>query len=504
MKVKNYIAGITVVFYIGLLGYLYLGIGQGTTYPAKPISIIVHSKPGSAIDYMARKVAEIARKYSDVAFVVENRSGTQGLVAMQHVLDMKADGYTLLGVTKSFLSTVMVNKSKVGLGDFLFIANMVSDPEALISNTDRNFNSLEDIIQDANNDETQVWIGPGTGGRDHMMALKSWETLGIDAKWIDYKSGPQSILALLRDESAVYIGNPADIKGKSNLDIISIASEKRLTSLPDVPTFKEQGYDINESMWRGFAFKKGVPEEAIDYVVKVLMDVVNDEEWKNYCNETYVFSSFENHEEFTRRIVHEVEETNYYLNKAGLLVSYVKESRIPLLAVLLIIVIVVFLLILAFNKFSPKGFQGKINYDQIIGGGIFSFSIFFYYQTTLFQIPETVNITSPALIPDIWVTTLLLLSIILIIKSKNKSDERANSSPKTVLIIIVFLLAYLVAMQWIGYFFTTPVFILATMYLLKYRKVALMAINAFGFVMFSYLIFNRLLHIDLPLGWWLI
>ncbi|OYT13834.1 MAG: hypothetical protein B6I19_03085 [Bacteroidetes bacterium 4572_114] len=141
----------------------------------------------------------------------------------------------------------------------------------------------------------------------------------------------------------------------------------------------------------------------------------------------------------------------------------------------------------------PKGFQGKINYDQIIGGGIFSFSIFFYYQTTLFQIPETVNITSPALIPDIWVTTLLLLSIILIIKSKNKSDERANSSPKTVLIIIVFLLAYLVAMQWIGYFFTTPVFILATMYLLKYRKVALMAINAFGFVMFSYLIFNRLL-----------
>ncbi len=501
MKVKNYIAGIVVIFYLGLLGYLYLGIGQGTTYPAKPISIIVHSKPGSAIDYMARKVAEIARKYSDVAFVVENRSGTQGLVAMQHVLDMKADGYTLLGVTKSFLSTVMVNKSKVSLDDFLFIANMVSDPEALISNSERNFKSLDDIIQDANNKEiTQVWIGPGTGSRDHMMALKSWETLGIDAKWIDYKSGPQSILALLRDESAVYVGNPADIKGKSNLDIISIASEQRLMSLPDVPTFKEQGYDINESMWRGFAFKKGVPEEALKYVTKILRDVVNDEEWKNYCNETYVFSNFENHDEFTRRIVQEVEETNYYLNKAGLLVSYVKESRIPLLVVLLIIVIVVFLLLFAFNKFNLR----KINYDQIIGGGIFSLSIFFYYQTTLFQIPETVNITSPALIPDIWIIILLLLSVILIIKSKNKKVERVSSSPKTVLIIIAFLLAYLMAMQWIGYFFTTPVFILATMYLLKYRKIALMAINAFGFVLFSYFIFNRLLHIDLPLGWWLI
>ena len=498
MNLKNYIAGITIVFYLGLLGYLYLGIGQGNTYPAKPISIVVHSKPGSAIDYMARKVAEIARKYSDVAFIVENRSGTQGLVAMQHVLDMKADGYTLLGVTKSFLSTVMVNKSKVSLDDFLFIANMVSDPEALISNRKRNFKSLNDIIQDANNNEkTQVWIGPGTGSRDHLMAVKSWDTFGIDANWIDYKSGPQSILAMLRNESAVYVGNPADIKGKSDLDIISIASDKRLMSLPDIPTFKEQGYDLNESMWRGFAFKKEVPEEAVKYVTRVLQEVVNDDEWENYCNETYVFSNFEDHKKFTSRIVQEVKETNYYLNKVGLLVAYEKESPIPLLIVLLIIAIGVFLLLFAFNKFSISRF----NYDQIIAGTIISLSLFFYYQTILFQIPETVNITSPSLIPEIWIITLLLLSILLIIKSKNRGAETVNSSPKTVLIIIALLLGYLVAMQWIGYFFTTPVFILSAMYLLKYRKIALMAINAFGFVLFSYFIFNKLLHIDLPLGW---
>ena len=498
MNAKNYIAGIVLISYIGLLGYLYLGIGQGKTYPAKPINIIVHSKPGSAIDYMARKVAEIARKHNDVTFVVENRSGTQGLVAMQHVLDMKTDGYTLLGVTKSFLSTVMVNKSKVSLDDFLFIANMVSDPEALISNKERNFNSLDDIIKDAHQEERQVWIGPGTGSRDHMMAMKSWETLGIDAKWIDYKSGPQSILALLRDESAVYVGNPADIKGKSNLDIISIASDKRLLSLPDVPTFKEQGYDLNESMWRGFAFKKGVPEEAVEYVTEVLQDVVNDEEWESYCNETYVFSNFEKHEEFTSRIVQEIEETNYYLNKAGLLVSYIGESPVHILIVLLIIVLIVFFVLFAFNKFRIKNF----NYDQILAGGIFSSALFFYYQTTLFLIPETVDITSPALIPRIWIIILLLLSVLLFIESKNKSIQKSSHSPKTVLIIITLLIGYLVAMQWAGYYFTTPVFILATMYLLKYRKVAVMGINAFGFVLFSYLIFSKLLHIELPLGWW--
>ena len=497
---KNIIVVIIFILYLGLLGYLYLGIGQGKTYPAKPISIIVHSKPGSAIDYMARKVAEIARKYSDETFIVENRSGTQGLVAMQHVLDLKADGYTMLGVTKSFLSTVMVNKSKVSLDDFQFIANMVSDPEAIISNSERNFNSLDDIIQDAHGEEQQVWIGPGTGGRDHLMALKSWETLGIDAQWIDYKSAPQSILAMLRDESAVYVGNPADIKGKSNLDIISIASSKRLVSLPDVPTFKEQGYDLNESMWRGFAFKKGVPEEAVAYVTRVLQDVVNDKEWESYCNETYVFSIFEKNDEFTSRIAQEVEETNHYLNKAGLLVAYQKESPLHILIVLLIIVSAVLLLLLAFNKFSFS----RISYDQIIAGSIIIISLFLYYQTILFQIPETVNITNPALIPRIWIIILLLLSTLLIIKSKNKVAVKANHSSKIVLIIIALLIIYLLAMQWAGYYFTTPVFILATMYLLKYRKMAVMGINAFGFVLFSYFIFNRLLHIELPLGWWFI
>jgi len=502
MKSSKYIAGFVVILYLGLLGYLYLNIGQGKTFPSRPISIIVHSKPGSAIDFMARKVAEIARKYSDVSFVVENRTGTQGLVAMQHVLDAKADGYTLLGVTKSFLSTVIVNKSKVSMNDFLFIANMVSDPEALIANKSRNFYSLEDLIRDAGREDyTQVWIGPGTGSRDHLMAMKCWETLEIDnTQWIDYKSGPQAVLALMRDEAAVYVGNPADVRGKTGLGIISIASDKRLTPLPDVPTFKEQGYDMNESMWRGFAYKRGVPEEAIRYVTGILQKVVLDEEWINYCNESYVFSNFEGKEEFTRRIVDETAETNHYLNKAGMLVNYIKESSVHPVVIFSLITLAVFFLLFVYNRFDIHRF----NYDQIVAGGILSISFFFLHLTFLFQIPESVVITSPSLIPRIWIIVLILLSILLIFRSASNKPVTRATSPGTVLIIIVLLLIYLVTMQWIGYYITTPVFILSAMYLLTYRKISIMTINAFGFVLFSYLVFNELLHIDLPLGWWFI
>ncbi len=250
-------------------------------------------------------------------------------------------------------------------------------------------------------------------------------------------------------------------------------------------------------MWRGFAFKKGVPNEAVEYVTNVLQKVVNDPEWANYCDDTYVFSNFEKQEEFTARIIQEVDETNYYLNKAGLLATYQKESVIHIILVLVIIAITVLLLLLAFNKFKIS----NINYDQYIAGGIITISLFFYYQTVLFEIPSTLNVTSPALIPRIWITILLVISILLIFKSKTKNINRVHYSPKTVLIIIIYLIIYLVAMQWVGYYFTTPIFILSTMYLLKYKKVTFMIINAFGFVLFSYFIFNQLLHIDLPLGW---
>jgi tripartite-type tricarboxylate transporter receptor subunit TctC len=500
MKLKIIIAIAVFASYLTLLGYLYLGIGKSKVYPAKPITIVVHSKPGSAIDFMARKTADIAGKYCDVPFTVENRSGTQGLVAMQYVLDNKSDGYTLLGVTKSFLSTVIVNRSKVSMNDFLFVANMVSDPEAIISNEERNFHSLEDVIRDAETkNKPQVWIGPGTGSRDNLMAMKCAEKLGIDIKWIDYKSGPQSILAMLRNEGAVYVGNPADIKGKNGLNIISIASEKRLEALPEIPTFKEQGYNLNESMWRGFAFKKGVPEVAVRYVTEVLRKVVNDPEWKEYCNETFVFSDFEEHKKFTERVKRETDETIAYLEKAGLMVSYIKEGHVSLWLAAVIILILTALLLFILNRFSIR----DISYDQIVAGGMFWFALFFLYQTFLFQIPVKVNITSPALIPGIWIFVLLFLSILLMIRSKTeKKTVNAAGYGKVVLIIIGYLVLYLILMQWAGYFLTTPVFILATMFLLKYRKIEFMTINAFGFVLFSYFVFNRLLQIDLPLGWW--
>jgi len=498
MKVYKILASLFILIYIGLMAYLYLDFNSGKAYPNKPITIVVHSKPGSSIDLMSRKVAELARKYSDAAFVVENRPGTQGVVAMNYVMDKNADGYTLLGVTKSFISTVIVNKSDISMSDFQFLANMISDPEALISNKENGFQSINDIINQSNKmNGEQVWLGPGTGGRDHLMALKTWETLGIKSQWVDYKSGPQSILAMLRNEAPVYVGNPADIIGKKELHIIAIAADERLETLPDVPTLKESGFDLNESMWRGFAFKKGVPKKAVSYVSDVMKKISEDEEWKTYCNEVYSFSDYRDPDAFSEKINFETAETIEYLQKAGLLNSYVKDGKIPLWSAAILIALFVAFFIVLIVKFNIK----KINYSIVLSGVFIWVAGWFYYQTMLFEIPKGLNITSPALIPRLWIIALFVFAVWNIINElSGKRTVQKKGNLKILSKILLALLIYFIAIPQIGYFISTPLFLIAAMFIMKYRKWPLMIINSFGFVLFSYVVFDLILRIELPLG----
>jgi tripartite-type tricarboxylate transporter receptor subunit TctC len=498
MSITKIVAGLTIVLYFGLLGFLYLNLNAGKAYPNKPITIIVHSKPGSAIDLLSRKVAELARKYSKEPFVVENRPGTQGVVAMQYVMDKKPDGYTLLGVTKSFISTLIVNKSEVSMSDFLFIANMVSDPEALITNKKSGIETIEDIIEQANSTgDKQVWIGPGTGSRDHLMAMKSWEEFGINAEWVDYKSAPQSILAMLRNEAPVYVGNPSDILGKRELRIVAIAANERLVKLPEVPTFKESGYALNESMWRGFAFKNGTPKTAIDYVSDVFLKISEDPEWLTYCTEIYSFSDYKNPEDFSQIIDFETNETISYLDKASLLNTYVRKGKLPLWLVGILIAGIVFFLQLIVFRFNFSAFTNNIILSDIfiwVAG-------FFFYQTTLFDIPEGLNITSPALIPRIWAVALFVIAIWDIVNEMGGGKTvKKRGNLKALLKILLALFVYFLAIPQIGYFVSTPIFLIVGMYIMDYRNWPIMIINAFGFVLFSYLVFDQLLKIDLPMG----
>jgi tripartite-type tricarboxylate transporter receptor subunit TctC len=259
---------------------------QANEFPTKPIKLIVYTKPGGAIDVFARKFTAIAAKYTDATFVVFNKAGAGGIVAIKYILSEKADGYKFAAVTRSNIGKIVSTGGKIDVNDINWMSLMVVDPEAIITNRTQPVNTWPQIVADAKKKAgKQLWVGPAAGGNDHIMAMKTWKAAGIQAKWIPYAGGGKAMAALLGGHGVVYVGNPQDVIGRPDLKVAAIASEKRLGGqFSDVPTFDELGVKglSNEIMWRGFMAKKGLPAEAEAFYLDLFDKVTSDPEWKAY------------------------------------------------------------------------------------------------------------------------------------------------------------------------------------------------------------------------------
>ncbi len=291
-------------------------------FPKKPITFMIYTKPGGLADVTARKIIAIAAKYTDATFVALNKPGAGGIVAMKALLQGKTDGYTILMATMSNIAKVVSSKGKVNLDDLTWLAMLVSDPECIITNRTQDINTWEQVAEDAKaQDGKQIWVGPAAGGRDHIMAMKTWENTGIKAKWIPYASGGKSMAALLGKHGIAYVGNPGDTVGKPDLKVAVISRAERLEQFPDAPTFKELGIEglDDEIMWRGVAVKKGADPEALEFYADLFQKVTKDPEWVEFISSRGADPVYYEPEKFTEIVKQNEEEFTTYLKKIGVL-----------------------------------------------------------------------------------------------------------------------------------------------------------------------------------------
>jgi len=277
----------TVITFIVVVAFLAGSMGAAfAEFPAKPIKVIVYTKPGGAGDVFARKFTAIAEQYTDASFVVVNKPGAGGVKAIKHILASKADGYQLAFVTRSNIGKIVSTGGTIDIGALSCMARMVSDPEAIITRKSASVNTWEQVVADAKaKNGKQIWVGPAAGGNDHIMAMKTWKIAGIGAKWVPYKGGSKAMAALMGGHGIAYVGNPQDVIGRPDLKVAVISNPTRIGGdFADVPTFKELGYKglDNEIMWRGFMVKKGVPKEAYDFYMGLFEKVNKDTKWQAY------------------------------------------------------------------------------------------------------------------------------------------------------------------------------------------------------------------------------
>ncbi len=498
------------LLFIAAIGCISQSAVANDSFPNKPITIIVYTRPGGLIDTTARKFVEIAKEHSelDVTMVVVNKPGSGGITAIERVLQLPNDGHTLLACTKSNIAKIVQSNRRDYVDKVDWIAMMMADPECVITRANKVPTTLEELVEDAKAQPgQQIWLGPAMGGLDHIMALKVWDRFGMEAKWIPYGSGGEAKASLLGGEGVAYVGNPRDaVENDKELHVAVVSSPNRLESFPDSPTFSEfnvRGLD-NEFMWRGFAIRKGCPPEALDWYDRLFRDVSEDEDWRRFWEDDGIDVEYLDAVEFTKIVRKDLEEFTHYLERLEM-IQPSKAADAPKAGVGLMIPIVVALAnVLLVGVLVATGRGNRIGH-YLIPSIILSLAVLCFVAASGFPSMDRVG---AATIPKLWASLMVPVALLLGLQastSRDIDDGDISEPVQTPLTwgFIILVAVYIAGTIYVGYFVASFVFLVTAMYLLGLRQPVLSIAVALGWIAFAYVAFARLLQVLPPVGVWL-
>jgi tripartite-type tricarboxylate transporter receptor subunit TctC len=237
-------------------------------YPEKPVKIVVPFGAGDALDATARVIADQLEKELGVPFPVQNIPGAGGGKGTAEAAKAAGDGYTLLmGSTGALTARPQISNSGYVTSDFIALAQLVEAPIGLAVKADSPFNSVADIIAAAKAAPGKIkYATPGPGASQHIGMEAFAKSQGIQLTHIGGRGGKGAVTKTLSGEvDFTFVGasNYTALAKGGKLKVIAIGSPERVSFLPDTPTFREQGYDVEFAVWFGLLTRKGTPDDVV-------------------------------------------------------------------------------------------------------------------------------------------------------------------------------------------------------------------------------------------------
>lgn len=296
---------------------------QKSGYPTKPITFVVWSSAGSPLDSFMRKLAELTKKELGQPIMVENRTGGNGAAAIAYVNSQPADGYTVLSTTGSLTFAIAKESVPFKADDFIFVKSFQAEPSAIAVRKDSPLKTLEDFIDYMKKHPNGLKIGGYASGGFHQYVLyRLQQKANFEATWIPFEGGADAVTNLLGGHIDVAVITPSTALNQVQsgaIRLLAISTDKRSPYFPDVPTFKEKGYDIVEMLWRGVMMKKGTPAEVIQRLNQAFDKVAQSPDWKKYMTdykqEEYLLDS----QALTELVTREIADRRAFLEKGGFL-----------------------------------------------------------------------------------------------------------------------------------------------------------------------------------------
>jgi len=260
-------------------------------YPSKTVEFAVHTGPGGGMDLIARIVADIISREKMVPYpvVVANKVGGGGAVATNYVAERKDDHILFPIPSTTFVGVFLKAKVQATRQDFVPLAMLGEDVQVFAVQEKSPYKTLKDFVASAKEKPKKVISAFGSvGGTGHLIAFMFAQKAGIELTYLSHKSGNDAVISLLGGRGDLCTENPSEmiqhVRAKK-LRLIAIGSAERHPALPDVPTLKEQGFDVDMASGRGFVAFKGISPKAVNYWGAIFKKVYENEAYQNYLKE---------------------------------------------------------------------------------------------------------------------------------------------------------------------------------------------------------------------------
>jgi tripartite-type tricarboxylate transporter receptor subunit TctC len=280
-------------------------------YPVRVVTLVTHSSPGGGSDVFLRELTRYLGKYIDATFIVENAEGGSGAKAMARVAAARPDGSVLYASTPTYIMTSLLSRPGNTYRDLEPVVNFFLDTEVAYTRADGPYRTLEDVLDHARRGRGR-WGAANPSSLERQAAERLRAAAGVDAGVVPHNGGGDLIINILNGTLELGVGEMDELRAQiagGTVRVLATFGSERIATLPDVPTVREAGYDVELEKFRGLAGPKGLPPDVLRIWDEAAQKVLTDPEYRERYTAGNLKARFMAHQDFVPFIAQVAAET---------------------------------------------------------------------------------------------------------------------------------------------------------------------------------------------------
>jgi tripartite-type tricarboxylate transporter receptor subunit TctC len=256
-------------------------------YPDKPITLIVPFSAGGGLDLVAREMEKLAIQNLGQSLIIVNKPGGSGTIGWNELASANPDGYTLGMTSPDIMLPSLYGPTKYNYPTAIEpLVRVTSTPFIMVIQAEQPWQTVDDVVTFAKKHPGQLKFGhSGIGSYTHVVGETFAHITGVTIEQVPFRGASEYVSALLGRHIEIIFTNPATVREyvkNGTLRVLAVTGQQRINDpvFAQIPTFKEQGFDIGFNLWYGVAVPKELPVDIKTKLIKGLRAIITNPQFK--------------------------------------------------------------------------------------------------------------------------------------------------------------------------------------------------------------------------------